>query len=90
MITVWKQPLRITPFQPITIPEGAEVLHIAEQHGELCIWFRCDTSARPVTRYIAICGTGGACPSDDEGQYLGSVLMLEGGLVWHVFVKVNP
>ena len=80
---VWKYPLFATDVQPVNIPAGGQILHVAEQHGSLALWALVDPSAATESRLIAICGTGQPAPA--AGQHIGTVLLHGGTLVLHVF-----
>ncbi|MBY9045601.1 DUF7352 domain-containing protein, partial [Pseudomonas fluorescens] len=71
----------------ITVPEGAEMLTAREQHGQICIWFKCDPGALKVKRRIALVGTG--YPAPDDARYLGSAHLDGGHLVLHVFERAT-
>jgi hypothetical protein len=79
---VHKFELAITDRQIINLTPDAELLHVAVQRGKLCLWARVSPSLASVKREIIIHGTGHAV-----GRYphVGSVLMADGELVWHVF-----
>lgn len=85
MLTIWKATLPIKPQQEIEVPENSKFLFIAEQDGELTIWFKCDPGANTEKRKIVIKGTGHFnVPEPGLSHYIGSCLM-SNGLVWHVF-----
>jgi len=86
--TVWKFPLRVSDVQPVTMPAGARILHVAEQFGDLCLWALVDPDAPKETRVIAICGTGH--PAPDDGRHIGSVMLHGSALVFHVFEAPRP
>ena len=81
---VWK--FTIDPFDTvdITMPEGSQILTLGVQNQEVQMWARVDPDARPVTRRIAIAGTGHT-RIDMDGPYLGTVQLLGGSLVFHAF-----
>jgi len=84
MKTIWKYELEIKDVQDIEIPEGAKLLHIANQNGGLCVWFEVDQEARKKMNTFAIVGTGNAF--DPKGfEHIGSVII--NPFVWHVFQK---
>jgi hypothetical protein len=85
--TIWKATLDLRGVQDVTVPEGAEILTAREQHGQVCIWFKCDPFAAKVARRIALVGTGHPAPPD--GRYLGSAHLDGGHLVLHVFERVS-
>lgn len=79
MITVWKFEVESSE---ISMPKGAEILHIDVQRETPCLWARVDTDCEHETRTFAIVGTGHPCPS---GCHIGSFLMRGGDFVFHVF-----
>ena len=81
-----KYALRILDYQKIYFPTDAKILRVAEQDGELYLWALINPNVSPVTISIRIIGTGR--PFDDFEEYpdfLGTVVMHGGALVWHVF-----
>lgn len=80
------------PFHSLSVPKGAEFLHVAEQYGELAIWYRCDpTKTLMEVRELEIYGTGHTIKDNEPGgklAYIGTVMMAGGTLVWHVFERV--
>lgn len=86
-LTVWKSVLNLTDSQRIEVPVGAELLCVREQFEEICVWFRCDPSAKKEMRDIAIVGTGNPAPAE-EGRYLGTASLKGGALMFHVFERV--
>lgn len=80
---VWKYTLTGT-INPITIPEGAELLTVAGQDDNICLWVRVDPTAPQVPRVFFVVGTGFPIPGD-AGEYIGSALVRNGMFVFHVF-----
>lgn len=83
MSAVWKFVIA-DPETPVRMPEGAEVLHVAEQHGQVCLWALVDPAAMPMDRRFVIVGTGHPLP-EHRGRFIGTVLLAGGGLVFHVW-----
>lgn len=83
--TIWKFPLRVNDVQDIEMPRGATILHVNLQYNTICLWALVDPDATRERRLIAICGTGHSAP--DDGRYIGSVMMMGGDLVFHVFER---
>jgi hypothetical protein len=81
---IWKWKLKTTDLQTVFVPEGAKLLNIQVQRGEVCLWALCDEKAPEEARQIAIYGTGNPIP-DELGEYIGTFQALEGLLVFHVF-----
>lgn len=72
--------------QTFDMPEGAHVVHVSDQRGQVCFWALVDPQAELVTRQFVIRGTGHDVPHG--AQYIGSAMQLGGALVWHVFEVV--
>ncbi len=91
-LVIWKAPLGVSQDRgyPVNMPEGADVLSVAAQGDELMVWFRCDPAKPIKQRRLLVIGTGipGECPAADEARFIGTVLMMGGRLVLHVFEPV--
>lgn len=85
MGVIWKQALKLTGVQKISVPDGAEILCAREQFEEICVWFRCDPGRAQSERWIAIIGTGHDAPSAIDGRYIGTASLKGGSLIFHVF-----
>jgi len=81
---IWKWRLEITDIQEIAMPEGTEIIAVAEQQGELMMWGICNISAPNQTRVFAVVGAGNPAPDLSDSRHVGTVVMSY-GLVWHVF-----
>jgi hypothetical protein len=85
-MVIWKFELKkITDMQKLTMPDGAELLSVANQNGNLCLWAMVDPSNEKQFRYIEVIGTGNPMPEymGLDRQFIGTVLI--NPLVWHVF-----
>ncbi len=100
---VWKELIPIRDIQTVRLPPGAEILSVAAQGHAivtddrrfplLSLWFRCDpdTPTPTAPRRIQICGTGHpTAPDDTEATFIGTVILDEGKLVFHVFERTAP
>ena len=72
----------------IEMPEGAEVLHVHERQGEVCLWALVDTEREVETRRFVCAGTGHPIQHEvDIFSYIGTVH--SAGIVmvyvWHIF-----
>ena len=87
MKTIYKYPL-LLQYMPngicdVVMNRAAMVLHVAEQHGNPCLWASVDTDLPTHTRRFQVVGTGYATPDERESTYLGTAHC--GPFVWHVF-----
>ena len=87
-MTVWKFVIT-DPETPVLMPEGAEVLHVATQKGEVCVWALVEPSAPKVERRFVVVGTGHPVPPH-RGRFLGTVLLAGGSLVFHIWEDRRP
>jgi len=80
---VWKYILTEVE-NDIEMPAGAQVLTVAEQHNEICLWAKVNPERERVKRTFQVVGTGHAELKGDEA-YFGSAQLNNGNLVFHVF-----
>ena len=87
MRTVWKFTLPVQDEQWVEMPADAELLYVASQYegqiATLQLWAKVDPERPTVNRLILIRGTGH--PIGPDCSYIGSVIVSDGDLVWHVF-----
>lgn len=88
MKTIHKFPLaRLSDRTVFEWPVGAVVLYAGVQRETPCVWVMLDTDEkRTEPRQILVVGTGHPVPQvADAENYVGTVLLLGGDLVLHVF-----
>lgn len=87
MKTIYKYPIDLGAelFLTMEVPDGTVFLYVGEQLGEVCLWALVDTEAPLVRRHLRIVGTGIDASDLNEDQYIGSVLVLNGTYVYHIF-----
>lgn len=89
MNTIWKYPVPINDYFELEMPQGAEILTVQMQYNEPQLWALVDKMAPRETRSFRLAGTGH--PIDDPRlDYIGTVQMMEGQLVWHIFEISHP
>ncbi len=79
---VYKYPIS-TAAACASMPEGARILHVAEQGGGICLWGLVDVARPEVMRYFSVYRTGEGPPRGRDEVYLGTAHC--GPFVWHVF-----
>ncbi|MGJ8680497.1 DUF7352 domain-containing protein [Paraglaciecola sp.] len=79
---IWKYTL--TPAILIEIPKGAEILSVAEQNNEICLWALVDPNAELEAREFHVFGTGHNITIKGF-DFIGTALLENGSLVFHVF-----
>lgn len=90
MTKVYKFPLEISDEKKVLMPEGAKVLTVQVQKGKPCLWAECNPDGEPVLRTFLIRGTGHPIDDEIEKEYIGTIQMCEGSIIFHVFEKKNP
>jgi hypothetical protein len=83
MRAVWKFPLMLQDSQSVYMPTNADLLTVQMQGEQICLWALCEPENGMSPRIILIHGTGN--PIGDIEGYIGTVQMLGGKLVFHVF-----
>ena len=86
MTRVYKYPIDVQDVVQVMMPKGARVLTVQEQHGRPCLWAAVDPSQPKLEmRTFRIAGTGHAIVDEIVDDYVGTIQMLDGRLVFHVF-----
>lgn len=85
--SVWKFPLPIADDVVLEMPVGARVLAVDTQHETICLWALVDPDAETQQRGFCVRGTGHPF-TGSEGEYLGTAMLRDGVLVFHVFEAV--
>lgn len=89
MKRIFKYPLSIVNIQEIEMPENASILSVGNQMEEMFIWAEVEEERVLVSYRILILGTGHIIPvqpTNTNRQFIGSVQMAGGTLIWHVFL----
>lgn len=88
MKTIYKYPLQVTDHQKIAMPTDAKILTCQLQNGVLCLWAEVEIVAPELSgvdiRDIEIYGTGRKMDERYNRDYIATVQMFGGSLVWHV------
>ena len=83
--TIWKYLLVHQHQQTIRMPAGAEILSVQAQLGEPHLWALVDPEAPEADRTFRLYGTGHPIDPGLDLRYVGTVLLLGGGFVTHLF-----
>lgn len=87
--TIWKYILKVDNEQVIDMPFGAQFLSVQVQHGEPCLWVRCQSNAQEVPVKVVTVSTGNPAEHVEGMQFVGTYQLDNGGFVRHVFVQVG-
>ena len=85
--SIWKYEVDINDEFFIKMPEGARVLHVGVQEGAMFICALVDTDSQTlhVKRRFALRGTGHPCEDLDDVPHVGTCILHDGRLVFHLF-----
>jgi len=88
MKRIFKYNLMITDKQGIYLSLHAKILCVKEQHNNIVIYVEIDTLVRG-EEYVEfiIVGTGHPIP-DLNLEYIDTLMMEDGALVWHVYKQL--
>ena len=81
---IYKYKLTLMDEITIHMPLGAKILHVECQQDIPCIWALVSPENRIVPHHFVMHGTGHKV-SPDVGEHVGSFLMHQGQLVFHLF-----
>lgn len=85
-LVVWKWPIPAEARFSIEMPKDARLLHVDVQRMEACLWALVDPDAGTEMRHFQLVGTGHReVASADAHRHVGSVLLADGALVFHLF-----
>lgn len=83
---IWKFSFPIQGELEVDMPTGAKILCFEAQNNVPTIWALVQVTAEEVKRKFCVLGTGQKVSSDIcDATYVGTVLMYEGDLVFHLF-----
>lgn len=85
-MTVWKYALTpLSDYVTLEMPRGAKPLYVATQFGVPCIWALVRPEEPLVNRRFRIAGTGHPIEAHGAITHIGSVMLADCLLVFHVF-----
>jgi len=82
MKTIWKYELK--PVTTLQVPIGAKTLCVQVQDNLPCIWMLVDPENKKESRTFNVYGTGQII-LEKSGEYVGTIQMNKGALVFHIF-----
>lgn len=83
---VFKYPLAdYTDTQTVWLPEGAQILHMQEQHGIFMLWALVDPDSPSQRRTIRIAGTGHDIDNELNLRHISTFGFGGSGLIFHAF-----
>jgi hypothetical protein len=73
----------------LALPAGAEILSVQAQANMPVVWALVDPEAPVKFRKFLLLNTGGIMPENMDYKYLGTYQLNGGGLVFHLFEKIE-
>lgn len=87
--TIHKYGVPIVDDCAVVLPKGAVVLSVHTQRGQPFMWAEVDPDAPLVERRFCLRGTGHPFQGS-EGGFVGTFLLHDGGLVFHLYEHNSP
>ena len=88
MRKIFKFPLEVTDYQTIEVKSPAILLSVAEQNNNIVLYAMIDDLEYGIPVDVRIIGTGHPIKDDiDNYKFLGTVNLIDGGLMFHVFAR---
>jgi len=86
MMKIFKYPLEITDHSELLLPAGAKILSVIEQDENIVLYAMVDpTMEYNKSRKIRIVGTGHEIDDLMGFTFLGTVSLIGGKLIFHIF-----
>lgn len=95
MKTIYKYELKAVCHQnltePVMMPHDAKILQVGAQGDDMFIWAEIDTESSVIERHFEIFCTGHEMQVDMgvEREYIGSLMMHGGAVIFHVYHRTN-
>lgn len=83
---IWKYVVPIQDRVILQMPKGAQLLAFQTQESKPCLWALVDPTAKLVEHHFRVVGTGNPTEFDNSNIYIGTVQVLGGRFVWHLFL----
>lgn len=87
---IYKYTLAVDDEQAVVMPQGSKILSAQVQRESICLWALVDEGAYGrETRTIRIHGTGHDVPNSDNLEFIDTVQLVGGELIFHVFEVIR-
>jgi hypothetical protein len=85
MRTVYKYSIPVIDKFELDLPAHTSILYIGQQKNNPVMWCLVDTENKLIKRYFRLAGTGHDIPYPDPLDYIGTVILYNDNLVFHLF-----
>lgn len=90
MKSVYKYIVSMAGYQELTLPINSRVLSVTEQNEKIVLYALVDTTTRETeTVQIIVHGTGHPANDVDNYTFLGTVALMNGMFMLHIFYNKN-
>jgi len=90
MKIIYKYPINTLGYTAITLPINYKILKIAEQRQSINLWAEIDTDQTEFSSVgLLIVGTGHEFELPSSAEYLDTVFIAQGNLVYHIYKITN-
>lgn len=86
---IYKYEVPITENPTINMEVGAKILSFQIQRGKPVIWALVNPNAPTEERWFTLVGTGMDLPEYGDLEFIGTIQMESGDLVWHLFEEMR-
>lgn len=90
---IFKYDLRTNDRTFLVLPSGAKPLYVDQQNGNIKLWVEQDQKPNKdegiLARAFLVVPTGVVFDLSGVHRHLGTVLCIDGALVWHVYEVTN-
>jgi hypothetical protein len=87
---IYKYPIPMTSKFSLSLPKDSKILTFQAQNNISCIWFSFPANTNEeIFRKFEIYGTGDDIISPYNLEYIGTVQLADGKLVWHLFEDLS-
>lgn len=83
-MTIWKFPISLAA-KEIQVPEGSQFLSVQVQNNQIVAWFAVHETWPKTAYAINVVATGQQEDTFHRSQFLGTVQLDNGALVFHIF-----
>ena len=88
-LTIYKYPLLVLDTQVVELPVVHDILTVQVQNEEVCLWAMVDTSETSKEKVvIRMFGTGHPVPDSPGIEYISTIQLSGGSLVFHIFKQL--
>lgn len=84
-LVVWKFEIPMDDYVEINMPINSKILHVTEQRGIPTMWALVNPRAEKIKRKFRIAGTGHQIKTEDTANFIGTIMLDGGSLMFHIF-----